>query len=385
MAIDIQKIVTTDFRVVKADSPISSYGNTVVLTYGSGEDTISTTYTSYEQAITDAYFSQNKYDAYIYYTLGGRKLTHINVATVSEDTNVIDTIFNKLVEYKKSVANTVNDFICVSVSDSELSTYVQGLLTKIDALKAPNKMLLLKSTTTTESLLSNNNLIYKYYKCEEELDTCDAALTIAAYLSKINLTNASSLRDYCYTDESSVIDLSDDLYGKTMIAVNMSSSDYDSYKDNLNFIDLIGDNLVNFGGNTSSKTSIIAEFGAICVENAIIYSVLQTMLQKQYLTNTGLNNVVTRIHTVLQDYINNGFLETNTTYTGSTRYYNYGDRTYTVVSTGEELVNGYKILSIPMSRLTLDDRANKKFTPIYVYMQTLGGARTVEITGEILD
>lgn len=434
MAINIRKVVSTDFSVYREITPISSYGNTVVINVSTkNEDEISGTsvpmpetytYTSYDEYtqptfVVDSWF--NTYDAYMYFTLGGKKLTILNVYEENfESDNTADIIYKQLIKHKKSVSNTENDFICVCIPNKVSDKTFKGLINKVEQEKAPYKMLLLRSVTDdttstsieTETKNSDNDLqvvanqdttvlqteeefpnnlpkshsvIYKYYKCAKD-SKCNATLTIAAYLSKINLTNNSNLRDYCYTDESSVVNVGTKQFkDNTLIETGVSDTDFDVYRDKVNFIDKIGNRIVNFGGNTAAGTSIIAEFGAICVENAIIQAVLETMLQKQYLTNAGLNNVVSKIHSVMEDYITNGFLQPNSTYTGSTRYYNYGDSSYKVIDTGDELVDGYVVVTIPMSKLTASDTQARKFTPIYIYMQTLGGARTVEITGDILD
>ena len=398
MALDISKVVSVDFNVVQTESSLSSYANTVDIYIG-GDITTSRTYNSFDDAtVVGADYASRQYDAYTYFTLGGRRLTCLHLSTT--DGASAQSIYDALMDYKKSVSNTEYDFICVCISACntlQSASNIQAFMELINSATAPNKLLVLNSTNDASDvdkesgLRDIHNLVYKYYSAvtvsgnepTTTPTTCSAEFTIAAYLSQINLTQANSIRDYCFTDESAVIN--NTLYDKTLIPAGVSSSDYDEYKEYLNFTDQIGRQYVNFGGDTLIGTSIMAEWGAIASENAVVYAVLSTMLQKQYLTDGGLTNILASINNALSDYITNGFLETNTTYTGQTRYKTYGNQSYVLVANGQELPNGYVVVSIPMSRLTVQDRINKKFTPIFVFMQTMGGAREVEITGDILD
>lgn len=399
MAIDISKVVSVDFNVVRTESSLASYENTVDIIVSDEIEEIDAPqapYTTLEDAIAGVY-AERQYDAFVYFQLGGKKLYPLIVSSSAGAT--AQGIYDALLAYKKQVSNTANDFICVCIGNcttlSSNASNLQSFMTLVNNAVAPNKMLILNSTndasTVTEATKEIRNLIYKFYsavtvvgvKEEDTPSTCGAELTIAAYLSQINITQANSMRDYCFTDEASVLNCL--TYDRTLVPTNVSATNYDNYKEYLNFIDTIGNQNVNFGGNTVYGTTITSEWGAIASENGVVYGVLRVMLQKQYLTDGGLTNVLSEINNVLSDYVTNGFLETNTTYTGLTRYKNYGDRSYVLVENGQELPNGYCVVAIPMSRLTLQDRQARKFTPIFIYMQTMGGAREVEITGDILD
>ena len=403
MAININNVVNTNFNVIKSVAPLSSYGNTVVM-HQSSEVVTTTikTFSSYDSAVEEIEnepgFSKNKYDAFIYFTLGGRKLTSMCFPTSSTMSEMLSSLLN----YKKSVSNTDDDFVCFTY---DLSTSVQGafqaIVTFINELTAPNKLLLLVNDKNLKDAGIESQPIGEEYdrvvckyavvkqvsggKITTTDSTCMSQLTIAAYLSKINLSNSSVMRDYCYTNESAITNYVSENFDRTITVSNVDQDTYEDYIKWTNFIDLIGNNIVNFGGNTVTGKSIIAEFGAVCSENAVTFAVLRVMLAKQYLTDAGLNNIVSEINNILQDYINNGFIDTGSTYIGETKYYTYNNMSYKVVEKNEQLPNGYVIVTIPMSRISVADKAAKRFTPIYIYMQTLGGARTVEITGDILD
>ena len=397
MAIDISKVVNVDFNVVQQEYSLASYENTVDIIISDTLASPPSPYTTLEDAIEGVY-AERQYDAFLYFQMGGKRLYPLIISTT--DGATVNGIYNALLEYKKSVSNTENDFICVCVGNCSLFTNnigeLQGFMSLVNSAVAPNKMLVLNSTndasTVNGTVTYMSNLIYKYYKCvqigEDSLPddveiTCGAELTIAAYLSQINITQANAMKDYCFTDESSVINCL--RYDRTLVPTDVTSSQYDDYKEYLNFIDKIGNQYVNFGGDTVSGTSIMSEWGAIASENGVVYAALSVMLQKQYLTDGGLTNILAAVNDTLSDYITNGFLETNTTYTGRTRYKTYANQSYVLVASGQELPNGYTVVSIPMSRLTSEDRQAHKFTPIFIYMQTMGGARELEITGDILD
>lgn len=405
MAVDISKVVSVDFNVVRTENSLASYENTVDIIVSDDITAPQAPYTTLEDAIVGAY-AERQYDAFVYFQLGGKKLYPLIVS--SSEGATAQGIYDALLAYKKQVSNTANDFICVCIGNcstlSSNASNLQSFMTLVNNAVAPNKMLILNSTNDASTVIDADtgmvidsikqirNLIYKFYtavtvstgiKVDETPSTCGAELSIAAYLSQINITQANSMRDYCFTDESEILNCL--TYDRTLVPTNVSAKDYDIYKGYLNFIDTIGNQNVNFGGNTVYGTTITSEWGAIASENGVVYGVLRVMLQKQYLTDGGLTNVLSEINNVLSDYVTNGFLETNTTYTGLTRYKNYGDRSYVLVENGQELPNGYCVVAIPMSRLTIQDRQARKFTPIFIYMQTMGGAREIAITGDILD
>lgn len=321
-----------------------------------------------------------------YFKNGGEKLI---VVTPSE---------YDLSEFKSFISQSrdiTKDFIYVCISNQLIGSNgynvqtLQELAGYCDATKSPEKIRLLLTTNST-TFIEDNGLTESYSAvkyCTKTSDAklLDSALLIGAYFSKIDLDKADSIKDYCYTDE--LLYGTDD--GKT--EEDLSQSDFDSLVKNeneegyYNVIDKIANSVVNFGGNlaTIDNIAIHTDFGAIACERDITYSVLEKMLGKQFLTEAGMTNVKSAINSRLQRYKTNGYLNVGASYSGEDLTITYNSNKYQVIKSGETLTQGFYIFSVPVSDITVEDKLAKRFTPIYVILETQSGARVVEITGEI--
>ena len=59
----------------------------------------------------------------------------------------------------------------------------------------------------------------------------------------------------------------------------------------------------------------------------------------------------------------------------------YTEKTYSIIHKGTTLLNGYYVFTVPVSAISVEDKQNKKFTPIIVVIMTSAGARTISVTG----
>lgn len=300
--------------------------------------------------------------------------------------------FIKFISQAKTITR---DFIYVCISNQLIgsSGYQNQVLQEIagycDATKSPDKIRLLLTTNSktfiTDMGLTKSYSIVKYCTKTYDAKILDAALLVGAYFSKIDLDKTDSIKDYCYTSEK--------LYGTEdgISEENLTQQDFDSLVKNgndegyYNVIDKIANSVVNFGGNlaTTDNIAIHTDFGAIACERDITYSVLEQMLGKQYLTEAGMTKVKSAINSQLQRYKTNGYLNVGASYSGEDLTITYNSNKYSVIKHGETLQQGFYIFSVPVSDITPDDKVAKRFTPIYVILETQSGARVVEITGEI--
>ena len=258
--IDIQKIVKTNFSVVSSQPSIGSYKK-VLFVYDSNS------LTSLESAKA------------IYKNLNGNP-EDIIAYGVSSSADVT-TISNGILSKKVEKSGTDEDFIFVCIS-STLNNNLEGIVGKIMDFAAPHKIIPCATLSSIDTSLNDYPVAIKLGNEGEE-----AAMSIPAYFSSINLNKDSSLKDYCYTPEVEVKDV------YSMYTV--SQENYEAYVEKYNFLNKVGKSVVNFGGNLANGVSIVAQFGAIAVENDIIQAVLDTLLKKQYLNNAGLNNIISAI------------------------------------------------------------------------------------------
>lgn len=208
----------------------------------------------------------------------------------------------------------------------------------------------------------------------------EEALLLGAFSTQLDLDGTETIRDFCYT-EANV----SGYVGSTSVTYDdVDSSTYDTLtSNNVNFVSKVGNRTLIFGGNLVNGVGIDTDFGCICVENDIANTLVEVMVQKQYLTALGLTNVLGKIENLLLRYQTNGYVEINSNYTGDSVYRTYNGTRYTIITNGTALPKGYLVTSVPMNNISAQDRQDRRFTPIYVIIQTQKGARVVEVSGSI--
>ena len=307
---------------------------------------------------------------------------------------------NDFKDYINEARKVNNNFIYVAISSQIIGSSgfsaetLQTISNYCDKTESPNKIRLLLTTNSDsfigEFISTESFSAVKYCtKTDSQNNLIDSALLIGAYFSKINLDGANTIKDYAYTREQ--------LIGINGITINpsedeLTEQEFDDLINNgttnggyYNLINTVGNNVVNFGGNlaTVNNVAIHTDFGAIAVERDITYSVLERMLGKQYLTEQGISNVKAAINAQLQRYKTNGYLNVGASYSGEDLTITYNGVRYEIIKHGTTLTQGFYIYSVPMNNLSVVDRQARKFTPIYVVLETQSGARVVEITGEV--
>ena len=346
-------------------------------------------------------------DAAIYFGNGGVKLLvqPASAFALSDFKNDIESAKsfleanNKKEGFTDAFIYAVIDKALIDTESSTSSTaytlaVLQSIVDYIEGLKAPY-IIRLCLTTTDKNFnvnadkkfdLTNKSVIVKYANTTATKTAVNnEVLATAAYFTQVDLNTVASIKDYCYTPET--IFVSDNTGKITELvdggANNVSNEDYEILKNRYNFIDSVGNKVVNFGGNLTNTTPASIDFANICAENDIVNGVLDIITNKQYLTDSGLTNVVSEINRKLQRYKTNGYLNVGAQYSGEDFKLTYNGRIYDVLNHGATLSQGFYIFTIPVSNISVKDKNDKKFPPIYVIMETQGGARLVEINGEV--
>ena len=388
--ISIRNIVTVDFDIVTENGVLGDFETTVYFAPITMQDEggIPTNILLINDARQiDTQLSGN--DTAIlsvrnYFANGGVKLIVINPSVYTLDG------FLKDIEAARRITR---DFIYICISNQltgehGYTTEFSKIAEYCDQTLSPEKLRLLVTTNSlnyiSENNFTNSSMIVKYCTKTFNNNLIDAALLIGAYLSKINLDGADTIKDYSYTRE-----VINGITGDA--AENVSQEQFEQLTGNAdgqgyyNFIDKIGNSVVNFGGNlaTAEGISIHTDFGSIAIERDISYSVLEKMIGKQYLTEQGISNIKAAINQNLQRYKTNGYLNLEAAYSGEDLVITYNGKKYPVIKNGKVLQQGFYIFSVPVADISVADKQAKKFPPIYVILETQSGARVVEITGEI--
>lgn len=392
--VDINKLIDVNFNIVRETTPIGSYKKAVYFM----NKTANTAFNGYctyllnsENGLTRQK-TDGKDNAPLTVDTFNKILSDNLTAAESNplDTNVINNLHrffdydgqelivvlcdNKIptADNVQTIKRTFQDFIYYTVSqdifNSLTATNIDELNNDISAPYTVRLCLTVKNTTENETKLAavkNNNIFVKLV--DTKVGT-DDALSFLAFTTQIRLDGFNTIEDYCYTDENG-------------LEIIDSKGHYDTWITKYNFVDKVGNKVLNFGGNLYNGTSIDSDFGVTCIENDIAYALLDIVTSKIRITPTAQTRVVTAINTVLNRYINNGLILSNSVYSGEDMFIKYNEKTYSIIHKGTTLLNGYYVFTVPVSAISVEDKQNKKFTPIIVVIMTSAGARTISVSG----
>lgn len=392
--VDINKLIDVNFNIVRETTPIGSYKKAVYFM----NKTVNTAFNGYctyllnsENGLTRQK-TEGKDNAPLTVDTFNKILSDNLTAAESNplDTNVINNLHrffdydgqelivvlcdNKIptADNVQTIKRTFQDFIYYTVSqdifNSLTATNIDELNNTVSAPYTVRLCLTVKNTTENETKLTNvknNNIFVKLVDTTVETDD---ALSFLAFTTQIRLDGFNTIEDYCYTDENG-------------LEIIDSKGHYDTWITKYNFVDKVGNKVLNFGGNLYNGTSIDSDFGVTCIENDIAYALLDIVTSKIRITPTAQTRVVTAINTVLNRYINNGLILSNSVYSGEDMFIKYNEKTYSIIHKGTTLLNGYYVFTVPVSAISVEDKQNKKFTPIIVVIMTSAGARTISVSG----
>lgn len=198
---------------------------------------------------------------------------------------------------------------------------------------------------------------------------------VAAYLSRIDISKPSSVKDYDFTpvkiDSEHEVDWTDDNIDAAL-----------EYNNNI-VVKLAGQNRI-VGGNTSDGKDLVNEFMLIVLQQTVSEKVLNVLVQK-IKGESGCAMLSTAIAQELDRYVYNGFLATDKVWSDDDLTVEYGDpaQTYTIVAKDTPLLLGYQVKVLPYKSLTPEDKVEHKAPPIYLVLATSYGIRKVTINGEV--
>lgn len=388
--VDINKLIDVNFNIVRETTPIGSYKKAVYFM----NKTANTDFNKYCTYLLNSEngLTRQKTDGKDNAPLTVDIFNKIN-ATLSDalkETNVLANLSrffnydgqelivvlcdNKIptADDVQAIKRTFQDFIYYTVSqdifNSLTAVNIDELNNTVSAPYTVRLCLTVKNTTENETKLTavkNNNIFVKLVDTTVETDD---ALSFLAFTTQIRLDGFNTIEDYCYTDENG-------------LEIIDSKGHYDTWITKYNFVEKVGNKVLNFGGNLYNGTSIDSDFGVTCIENDIAYALLDIVTSKIRITPTAQTRVVTAINTVLNRYINNGLILSNSVYSGEDMFIKYNEKTYSIIHKGTTLLNGYYVFTVPVSAISVEDKQNKKFTPIIVVIMTSAGARTISVSG----
>lgn len=305
----------------------------------------------------------------VYFANGGAKLTiiHCDAFTKSEIAKLPDEYI--CIAFAKGVAQnskTTNEFakdIYQLATDFINDKTYYGIKEKLFITRIENKD---ETTIIDETLsVSIKNLAIKY---SSEIG---AEMTMAAYLSKIDVYKRNSVIDYAFTQEILAAENIDNETFSTMM----------SYNWNVN-IELANAKRV-CGGNCSDGTELTNAFVRIVLHQTLTNRLVQLLTQKLTLS-TASSKIYATITQELAYYLSAGYLSTDKIWSEETLYATYNNQQYVIVDKGTALTNGYIVKVLPYSGLTAIDRQRHIAPPIYIIIADQYAIRKIVIEGDVI-
>lgn len=208
------------------------------------------------------------------------------------------------------------------------------------------------------------NFAYKYST------VIGAEMTMAAYLSKIDVYSIDSVKDYAFTKET--IAAADD----SAFTTELQSANYN--------IDLTLANATrNVGGNCTDGKDLANSYVRIVLHQTLTDKLVDLLTQKIRGT-AGISKIYSTISKELQNYLTCGYLTTDKIWTDDDYKVTVGGQTYTIIEKGTALQNGYLIKILPMSSLTDAQKAKHSAPYIYVVIADQYGIRFITVNGEVI-
>lgn len=199
-------------------------------------------------------------------------------------------------------------------------------------------------------------------------------MTIGAYLSRIDFYGINTVQDYAYTKES--LDV-------TGYPDNLNTIVKDVLNNNANITIEIANSVRNVGGNLTSGEDLVNKFSLIVLHQTLSQRVFNTLSQK-IKGNSAITALYSSISQELNRYITCGYLTTEKYWTNPDLTLSYNNKTYTLITQGTALTQGFKITILPLSSLTDEDKQEHKAPYIYVILADSYGIRKVVINGEVI-
>lgn len=295
---------------------------------------------------------------------GVNAMLHVFFDNGGIQVNVVEGASTDKVQTK--ILNLANEYIVLAF-DGLTAAQVETVALAINAKTyGINEKLFLTRVTSTDNAKSIKNLIYKYST------TVGAEMTIAAYLTQIDVYKSDSVKDYMFTQELIDPETLTDLQYEAIIHAQMN-------------VDIaLANSIRNCGGNCSDGNEVTNEFVRIVLHQTLTDRLVELLVQK-IKGNSGIAQIYAVICDELERYVNNGYLTRDKAWTLPTLTKVGADGVeYTIIEQNTALPSGFYVSILPFTALSTDDRTMHKAPPIYVILADQYGIRAITIEGEVI-
>ena len=312
--------------------------------------------------------------AKVYFEAGGVKLKAIYSETISD--TVILPLVNNLAE--EEIVIGLCDTAKVGASAEVALALAQKYNVQTTSYGVAQKLFLgaIGYTEFTGNAVKHANPSVDNFalKVGDLTKQIGCEMTIGAYLSRIDFYGINTVQDYAYTKES--LDV-------TGYPDNLNAIVKDVLSNNANITIEIANSVRNVGGNLTSGEDLVNKFSLIVLHQTLSQRVFNTLSQK-IKGNSAITALYSSISQELNRYITCGYLTTEKYWTNPDLTLSYNNKTYTLITQGTALTQGFKITILPLSSLTDEDKQEHKAPYIYVILADSYGIRKVVINGEVI-
>lgn len=364
-SIDVKRFVDINIQY-KQISKVTSTRDTVILFSSDLPSTFEdTTYSTYQDYLDSDFAkgsSSETVTAYvkIFFDNGGNKIRLKYVASKDNLNNAILSLNDEYIIVAYAFVDTVTDnnfSIMKNIADTrDTNPKIYGINQKI---------LLSRTTLSSNSALTTNNFAIKYSQI------LGAEMTIAAYLSNINVYEVNSVQDYAFTKEIITQE------------PNNEETLNSCMNNNLNVDMKLSNAIRNLGGNLSNGKDLVNQYVLIIMHQTLTEKVLNVLSQK-IKGNQGIAALYSTISEELNNYVNCGYLSIDKIWQDNNLTVDKNNNTYTIIEKGTALNTGYKITILPFSSLTETEKQNRQAPLIYIIIADSYGIRKVTINGEVI-
>ena len=196
-----------------------------------------------------------------------------------------------------------------------------------------------------------------------------AELTMAAYLSPIDVSSIDTVKDYAFTKEN-IDALADSVYNQSAMS---------NFNVDLNLANAVR----NIGGNCTDGSDLVNSYVRIVLHQTLTEKLVDLLTQKLRGT-AGVSKIYSAISKELQNYLICGYLTTDKIWSDEDYKVTVEDQSYTIIEKGTALQNGYLIKILPMNSLTDAQKAKHSAPYIYIVIADQYGIRFITVNGEVI-
>lgn len=242
-----------------------------------------------------------------------------------------------------------------------------------------DKLIISNVTTNAVSALTDDDAIEKFVL--KATNTLGTEMTIAGYLSNIDIYGINTVQDYDFTREYDYTNYNGDTI--SIVENNDDTILEACTSKHCNVIMKVAQASRNLGGDCMDGRDLVNEFMLIVLQQTLTER-LTILLASKIKGASGISSIHSVIDDEMNKYVSNGYLTTDELWTDKDLTVIYNGQSYTVIAQGDALLTGYKATIIPYNALTDADKLSRKVPPIYIVLADSYGIRTITIDGEII-